>query len=90
MNEVCAVSEPKGPASNEIMDYASRLASISKDLEERVESRLSPITRPSCPKCKEVSEGRAYPPLFDDLRNSLNIIEQSLNCISDTIDRTEL
>lgn len=90
MNETCVA--PKEPVSHEIMSYATHLASISGELAERVDSKLSPVVRQSCPKpgCEKLTERREYPPMFEDLRGSLSRIEQSLNGISDIIDRTEL
>jgi len=91
MNEAC-VKAAREPVSHEVISYASRLASISDELAERVDSRLSPVARQSCPKPEsgQIKETREYPPLFDELRGNLFRIEQALKDISDTIDRTEL
>lgn len=91
MND-CKEVVAREPVSHEIMMFATRLSSVGSELADRVEKTLAPVVRASSPKpeCGQIKESREYPPMFEDLRNSLYRIERAMNGISDTLDRAEL
>ena len=84
----------KESVAQEIVDLASQLAETSTNIALRVQAKLEPImlhtienpTVMSVP----VEQQRKYPPLFEELRNKLQITENSLFLIENAILRTEL
>ena len=78
--------------AQEIIQFASRLSEMSEGLVARVQGKLQPVMlsdRP-CGTVEKAREPREYPPLFEELRNRLQIIENSLRNIEGAISRTEL
>lgn len=78
--------------AQEVMQYASRLAEMADKVSSRVQGKLQPVMlsdRP-CGTVEKAKEPREYPPLFEELRNRLQVIESSLYSIENSISRTEL
>ena len=71
---------------------ADKVATMSNDTLQRVNSKLQSVSRSSAPDvCDKTSElAELYPPLFDSLRSSLKTIERSLAGVNDCLDRVEL
>lgn len=80
-------------AAQELLQFASRLAERADRISARVEDKLQLVMIPDSPcppPCELSKEDRKYPPLFDELRNRLQVIENSLSNIEACITRTEL
>ena len=81
------------PVSQEIIQFAVHLADMSAMLAARVNDKLSPVmlSLPQ-PTVAEVvpPPTREYPPLFEELKAALQVIEKSLQNIENAISRTEL
>lgn len=90
-----AVCEPKTerePVSHEIMYSAARIAEKAESLEKRLHGKLGPVMQ-SCPPSCEAVKGKPlsiYPPLFEDLRSKLDVIDRALSSMEDALTRTEL
>ena len=85
-------STEREPVSKEIMHKAARIAEKAEFLEKRLHGKLEPVMQLSCPSL--VPQGKppleVYPPLFEDLRSRLDVIDCCLNSMEDAISRTEL
>lgn len=89
--DVCVAKTEREPVSHEIMYSAARIAGKAESLEKRLHEKLGPVMQ-SCPPICEV-KGKPlsiYPPLFEDLRSKLDVIDCALNSMEDAISRTEL
>ena len=80
--------------AQEILQYASRLAERSDSVSSRVLGKLQPVMLSDIPTgtaiCEKVREAREYPPLFEELRSRMQIIENSLQLIESAMSRTEI
>jgi hypothetical protein len=88
----CAKNAEREPASHEIMYSAARIAEKAEALEKRMHGKLGPVMMLCPPPCEAV-KGKSiasYPPLFEDLRSKLDVIERALNSMEDALSRTEL
>lgn len=80
------------PVSADVMQYAQNLSDRAQSLAERVIEKLHPVMTSDAPRacaalCKESVE---YPPMFADLRSSLQGIDAALDSIEGAMSRTEL
>ena len=78
-----------------ITKLATGIADRAENLAERLSQRLVPVMRADRPSIQETSGKlanvpREYPPLFEELRNKLQNIENALNRIESCLSRTEL
>lgn len=78
--------------ASEVTEFAQSLANRAQSLAERVEGKLNSVMTSAAPRdCGDAcSPSVEYPPLFSELRNSLQGIEASLNTIEYALSRTEL
>ena len=86
-----AVKE-RNPAAVEVAQLATRIANYAQTIAENANSKLQSVMTGETPRncsapCKDSEE---YPPLFSDLRNSLQGIESALDNINYMLSRTEL
>jgi len=82
------------PASEEILERMSDLATRSNSVAEQVSVKLAPVIS-NAPEAQEptkcgMAAMRNYPPLFDSMRNMLMEINTELDKIEYTISQTEL
>lgn len=77
--------------AEEIKKLAGRIAARANEAANLASEKLSPvyIGSPSRPDIN-IKEGKAYPPLFDDLRAVLFDTENALERIMETLNRVEL
>jgi len=90
--DVCAKNAEREPVSHEIMYSAARIAEKAEALEKRMHDKLGPVMM-LCPPACEALNGKTistYPPLFEDLRSKLDVIERALNSMEEALSRTEL
>ena len=86
------VAIEKNSVATELMQYAGNVASQAEKLSGKVSEKLSPVMseRPAPGQDSKVKEHREYPPLFDDLRSKLSVIQSALENIEHCMSRTEL
>lgn len=86
------MSANKESIAIEVSKYATRLAERAQRLSEEMAGALRPVMTDDKPQVsygKDMEE-QPYPPLFSDLRNSFQNIENALNGIENTLSRTAL
>ena len=89
--KICSEKAGKDSIAAVLDEQAERIASLSIEIFQQVNSRLQCVSRMSMAEDpKETSYPEAYPPFFESLRSNLLAIERSLNGISDCLDRLEL
>lgn len=94
--EGCYVGEaPKvterRPAAYEVTDHAERLVGRARLFAERAEEKLAPVLSATAPA--EPTNGgiqREFPPLFNQLRNSLDSLDAVFDHLESLLSRTEL
>jgi hypothetical protein len=85
----------KVPVSEKLLDMANGLVEQSKNIGERVNNRLLPISRQEPPpdlpnKPVGCEEWPQWPPYFSHVRAALGAIENNLIAIDEAISRLEL
>lgn len=88
-----AVEVKRGSVATEVIDYTDYVAKKAHDLAVLVSGRLSSVVLPEIEgSASDVSAKtqREYPPLYAELRNSLQRIDSSLRQIEDMVQRAEL
>ena len=86
------VPKERNPVAVDVAQLATRIANYAQTVAENANSKLQSVMTSETPRncsasCKDSVE---YPPLFSDLRNSLQGIESALDNIDYMISRTEL
>ena len=94
-NENCAVGKAvRESVAQEILQFASRLAERSDSVSSRVLGKLQPVMlsdrSTGTAICEQVREAREYPPLFEELKSRMQVIENSLQLIESAMSRTEI
>jgi len=80
------------PIAVAVLTSVQHLAERAQTLAERINAKLSSVMT-SEQTCNDVSRPKdsiEYPPLFSDLRNSIQVIESALNSIENALSHTEL
>jgi hypothetical protein len=92
MNEqIC--KETRQPIGNLCTRRLQALADRATTVNDRVRSKLMPVvvSMPPGPECgEEVRTGEPFPPLFDSMRASMDVIEAALIGIEVQLDRAEI
>jgi hypothetical protein len=84
----CKVKEP---ISVDVANYATRLADRAQRIAEDMSIKLQPVMVDAMPQeGNKRAPDENYPPLFSDLRNSFQGIENALDKIEDALLRTAL
>jgi hypothetical protein len=77
--------------AEEVVEESRRLANKAEETAARLASRLFSVAYEEDPtKCEAGGPARIYPPLFEELRASMNRFENSINYINSVIDRLGL
>lgn len=77
----------------QVCQQGNMLADRAQKLVDRVFTKLQPVMRQNGPSTNDNRKEHVqedYPPMFNDLRDSMDRIEQALNNIDEAISRTEL
>jgi len=85
------VAPAQDPIAREVMNALDRLASAAEKVACRTADKLHPICQSACPSpdgCDKVA--REYPPLFSEMREKLETIENSIDRINNVLDRAEV
>lgn len=90
-NAICA-APTRQPVAAEVTQFAQNLSQRATSLAERVNGKLHPVMTSDYPReCGKVAKDSVeYPPLFSDLRGSLQGIDDALDVIEYALSRTEL
>jgi hypothetical protein len=85
----CEVERQK--IAHDIMNFIDRLATHATNTAARADNQLAPICLPDrpCDTCDEAKD-QEYPPMFNEIRDRLVIIDGALNRINNTLDRAEV
>ena len=88
--QICKAT--REPIANMCMNRLQSLADRATGIQDRVRSKLMSVVTPTPgnPCCPPNQVAETWPPLFDSLRNSMDIIEAALDGISMEIDRAEM
>lgn len=92
MNNVgCSINKAqKETAADETITRLSGLAGVAENLAERVGIQLRPICQEACPVEEPDSKARELPPMFTDMRASMDRIGGALRLINEVLDRCEV
>jgi hypothetical protein len=85
------LAPPQATVSQEVLNVLDRLASAAEKVACRAADKLHPICQSSCPTpdgCDTVA--REYPPLFSEMRERLETIENSIDRMNNVLDRAEV
>lgn len=87
----CEVKPGRDTASTEVMEFLSALAIRADETAAKVHEKLLPVCL-VLPPGKEAVDRicREYPPLFNDMRDKLEIIGRALVVINNTMDSCEI
>ena len=85
-------AQQRQPIAVEVAKLAASIANHAQQVSEIANIKLQPVMTSETPRaCNgQAKDSVEYPPLFSDLRNSLQGIESALNSIEYMLSRTEL
>lgn len=80
--------------ANDVLDKITRLVDHSQRVVDHIEDKLLPVMRQPGPPTPDVLRDheaeREYPPLFKELKDKIEIIDNSLSKIDYALSRAEL